>query len=336
MKKKGIIGIVIVLFIGLGLYFMKDNSEAGEQQTTKFSYFKYFDTVIDVVIYEDADESIEGIVENRLKELHTIASSFDSESTLYDLNRNGQTAYNAELAKLLQYGIDYYNNYSKEFNIALGPVIDVWKKYLENCNENKICEVPSQNELNLAARNIDPNNIVIANEGISIASGMKIDLGGIAKGYAADQIGILLKEEGYEYYLINAGGNILVSEKPNGDDYIIAVVNPTNNTKSFINLHITNNAVVTSGDYERFYEVNGVRYSHLISNKTFYPSRDFRSVTVITKSSMEADIWTTLLFNTDIETGLKLVERTDGIEAIWYISDSEVYKSTGISEYEKK
>lgn len=335
MKKKIITAsIVAVMLIAGGYYIFNDKEDV---EITKYTYFEYFDTIIDVSFYEEVDEEMEEKIENRLSEIHDLTNNFEASEAngIYDLNNDLEIAYNEEIAGILEYAIDYYNDYSVEFNVALGPVIDVWKTYLNDCNENSVCELPSDSELEEASNNIDPNNIEISEKLIKIEEEMKVDLGGIAKGHAADEVSVLLKDNDYRHYLINAGGNIITTTKPTSEKFIISIIDPVDNTNTFITLYVEDAAVVTSGDYERYYEVDDVRYSHLISPTTLYPATNFHSVSVVAKTSMEADIWTTTLFNLDYETGLALVEDDENVEAIWYDTDGNIYKSSGIENYEE-
>ncbi len=334
MKKKVLIASIVAILIILGLVLTRDKQEMVTDKT-RITYYEYFDTKIDIVFYEKVDESLNEKIAVRLKEIHDLTSNFDEDALLYKLNKEQSIEYDAELASILEFAIGYYNNYSNEFNIALGPVIDVWKGYLNLCTNENDCKLPTEEELATASLNIDPNNIVI-DEDISIEKNMKLDLGSIAKGYAADEVNKLLKDLGYKHYLIDAGGNIVVTTKQSGEPFRVSIVNPTDTTKTFLLLNVENNAVVTSGDYERYFEVEGIRYSHLISNKTLYPSRNFKSVTVITNSSMKADVWTTMLFSLSYDDGLKLVEAESDLEAVWYSSDKVIYKSSGVVNYEEE
>lgn len=327
------ISLLVIVLIITAMYFNKSD----KSDITKFSYYEYFDTLIDISIYDKVEdkEIVETLITNKLSEIDKMASMFvGSGNGVYELNQNN-TVDNEELSKLLTYAISYYNDYSNQFNIALGPVIGVWKDALEECNENNNCYVPTYETLQESG-NINANDIVIDGSVVNIKDDMTIDLGGIAKGYFTDEVAKVLKENGYEHFLINAGGNIYGSSKANGDKFNISVVDPTDNTNSFINLYVKNKTVVTSGDYERFYEVDNVRYSHLINDETLYPSNYFRSVTIVCDKSIDGDILSTMLFNLEYEEGLKIIESMDGVEAVWYVDSGDVRKSSGIANYEKE
>ncbi len=332
--KKVIISGVVVAMLALALYLNRDVN----YDITKFTYYQYFDTYIEVSIYEDVKDKdkLNEIVEARINEIYEMADGFNNHDVdgVYNLNNNGNAS-NKELASLMKYGISYYNDYSTQFNIALGPVIDIWKDALTDCNENMNCYVPSYEELKNSG-NINSNDITIDGDEITIKPEMKIDLGAITKGYLADELKSLLEKEGYEHFIINAGGNIYASEKPNDEVFTVGVVNPIDNQSSFITLNIENKSIVTSGDYERYYEVDGVRYNHLINGETLFPSDYYHSVTIVSDKSIDGDILSTMLFGLEYEEGLEIVESIEGVDAVWYTTSGDIYKSSGIESYEKK
>lgn len=335
---KKIIGIVLVMGLLIAGFIFNKNSGSKEYEITRISYFEYFDTAIDISFYEEVEnkEELESLVENRIKEVHEMTSSFDdyNNNGLYELNETGEVD-NEELARLIEYAISYYEDYSVQFNIALGPIIDIWKESLTNCRELNKCEIPSEKDLEEAGE-IDAASIVVDGSVIKINDTMKLDLGAISKGYLTDELTGLLKEQGYKYFLINAGGNVYGTTKPAGESYSVAVVDPIENSQSFITLSIENKSVVTSGDYERYFEVDNKRYNHLINTETLFPSTYHHSVTIVSDKSIDGDILSTMLFGLSYEEGIEIVEDLDGVDAIWYTTEKEIYKSSGIDNYEKK
>ncbi len=336
-NRKMIIIVVVITLLLFGLYKVFFITEKNFEVSSK-TYYDFFDTRVSVSIYSDdsVDETIFSDIENRLSEIDEIASSHQfSKNNVSDLNQNNRVDYNQDLENLLQAGIDTYNNYSTQFNISFGEVIDIWKGYLDDCNQLNKCLLPSDEELKNASLNTNPNDITIGTE-ITIKEGMKLDLGAITKGYATDQIAKLLESNGFKHFLIDAGGNVYGTIKPNQVKFKVGIVDPENSTETFTILNIEDKSVVTSGDYERYFEVDDVRYSHLINTETLYPSTYFKSVSIISDKSIDGDIWSTMIFNLPYEDGIKLVESRDDIEAIWYVSSEEVYKSSGVSDYEEE
>jgi thiamine biosynthesis lipoprotein len=135
-------------------------------------------------------------------------------------------------------------------------------------------------------------------------------------------------------FLINAGGNVLVGKHYSNEAYKIGIEDPTSDSADiFMKVKANEKAVVTSGSYQRFYEIDGKRYSHIINPKTKYPADDFLSVTVITSDSALGDILSTVLYLLPLEDGMNLVNEMDDVEAVWYISEEEQVESQHFSDY---
>ncbi len=340
--RKSIATLIIFLFILVGFWILiKQDDKVDEAKSKEISFYNYFDTVIKIKVFGDYTNAeiatLKQDVEKELAPYNQVVDRFnkyDNVQNIFLLNEVDKIDYNQDLDYLISSSTKLYNEESKQLNIALGPVIDIWKKYITDCNDNSNCRVPSDEELQSVSTNIDPNDIVITDKSITTSLGMKVDLGAVAKGYGADKIAEILEHNGYGNYLINAGGNVLVSKRGNGVKFKIGIVNPNDVSKTLMTLKIEDKAVVTSGDYERFYEVGDVRYHHLINNETLYPSSNFKSVTVITDSSFKADAYSTMLFGMSLEEGKTLAESKDEMEVIWILGDGTVEKTSGASKYE--
>jgi len=183
-------------------------------------------------------------------------------------------------------------------------LIDIWKGYID-----KEEGVPSIDELNNA--NINIKDIELVGNIYKKNNGIKIDLGAYAKGYITELVGNYLEELEIDRYLIDAGGNIKVGNNYKKDNYVIGIQNPINTNQIFTKLSVNNVSIVTSGDYQRYYEYDGVRYNHIINPFTRMPSTNFKSVTVISEDSFLADIYSTYLFLIDLEKGKEIVNNND-------------------------
>jgi thiamine biosynthesis lipoprotein len=168
--------------------------------------------------------------------------------------------------------------------------------------------------------------------------GMKLDAGGIAKGYAADEIVRILKEERVRRALIDLGGNIYAfgergGTSPQNTPWRIGIRDPFQVlSEPVIRIEVTNQSVVTSGVYERYFERDGVRYHHILDPCTGYPVRNnLMSVTIITGSSTTADALSTSLFLLGVEEGLRFVESMPDIEAVFITDTRQVYHTKGIT-----
>ena len=322
--------IVIILMISF-ILFMIFNKRDKEYERKFF----YMDTYIYVKIYSSNPKKANKIldkVENIYKEYHELSDKYNSYKNLnniYYINNNEDDKEYIKLDKklynLIKYGLEYKEKTNGLLDIGMGNIIDVWKRYIE-----KEEGIPSNEELEEAKEKYTEIELI---DGKIKNNHPNIDLGAISKGYTTKIVGDYLKKEGIDKYLINAGGNVLVGNNYKNNKYTIGIEDPDNKNDIFTIVKGNNIAVVTSGGYERFYEYDGKRYSHIINPDTLYPSDYMKSVTVITKDSALADILSTTLFLMDIEEGKEYIETLDNVEAIWYTNDNKIIYSKGAKKY---
>ena len=289
--------------------------------------FFVMDTYINVKVFDyNENEEILEEVKDLFNYYHRLAdryNAYEDVVNVYSIN-NMQEEYleiDSELAFMIEYSLDFYEKTNGLFDIAMGNVIDVWKDHIQNKNY-----LPDYEYLS----SLERNEILI--EGNKIYRGVNLDLGAIAKGYAVFKAGEFLEENGFAKYIINAGGQVLVGETYRDDLYKVGVKHPLENENLTI-LNVENLCVSTSGGYERFFEIEGERFSHIINPKTLFPETHFLSVTVLSKDSTLADVLTTILFLMPIEEGQSFVSNLD-VEAIWYLEDGSLVRTEGFSKYE--
>ena len=165
--------------------------------------------------------------------------------------------------------------------------------------------------------------------------GMMLDLGGIAKGYAADVISKMLTDEGVKSAIIDLGGNIFAhGEKVSGDAWKIGIQNPFSNRGEIVGaISVKNKSIVTSGIYERYIEVDGVKYHHILNPETGYPyENDIAGITIISDKSTTGDALSTSVFALGIEEGMKFVEELDDVDAIFVTKEKGIYVTSGIKD----
>ena len=184
--------------------------------------------------------------------------------------------------------------------------------------------MPSNKELDV---NINIDDIKLDNNKYTKYNDIKLDLGGIAKGYVTELVGNYLEDNNINNYIINAGGNVKVGKAYNKEYYVVGITNPDNTSNIFTKVNINNLSVVTSGNYQRYCDIDNIRYSHIINTITKKPSNYMKSVTVITKSSLLADIYSTYLYLLPVDKGLEVVNNNNDIEAIWYIDKDNIVRS---------
>ena len=162
---------------------------------------------------------------------------------------------------------------------------------------------------------------------------MQLDVGAIGKGYAAERAAELLMDKAVTGYVLNIGGNIrAIGSKPDGNGWETGITHPNKSSdERFIRrVNIENISLVTSGDYERYYTVGGVKYHHIIDPETLMPSEYFSSVSVFAKDSGLADALSTALFCMSYEDGIALVNSLEGVEVIWVDRQYNVKHTNGI------
>lgn len=164
---------------------------------------------------------------------------------------------------------------------------------------------------------------------------MEIDLGSIAKGYIADEIANILKQEGVNRAIIDLGGNIYaLGSKSSDSNWKIGIQNPFNDRGEVVGgIEVSDKTVVTSGIYERFIEENGVKYHHILNPKTGYPyETDIAGVSIIADESIDADALSTLTFTKGVEEGLRFIEGLDNVDAIFITNDKKIYITKNIRD----
>ena len=161
---------------------------------------------------------------------------------------------------------------------------------------------------------------------------MKLDVGAVAKGYAVEMVARELEARGISGYLLNCGGNVrAVGKKPDGSNWRVGVNDPTSE-ESGTNLEVLafeNQALVSSGSYQRFYVVNGKSYHHIIDRETLMPAVGFLQVSVVCTDSGLADGLSTALFCMSLEEGLALAESIEGVEALFVTESGEIFRTAG-------
>ena len=211
------------------------------------------------------------------------------------------------------------------FNLAIGPLVKRWKIGFRGDS------VPPADDIAALLAITRPEDVILdeAQSSVFLArAGMEIDLGAIAKGYIADRVRDYLHKEGTERGLINLGGNIQTLGSPEGG-WSVGLKKPFVSDALIGAMTVENRSVVTSGTYERFFEHNGKRYHHILDPRTGYPlDNALDSVTIVSKESIDGDIWTTLIYGMGIEKGCAVLRSRPDIEAIFVTKTKEVVISS--------
>ncbi|MGN0350489.1 MAG: FAD:protein FMN transferase [Roseburia sp.] len=326
----------IMLILQLILFFFSGCSFSSTNQTISKSGF-YFNTVIQITLYNDSYESL-------LEDCFSLADTYEgyfsntiSDSDISKINdANGEfVEVHDETIALLEKGI-YYGDLSEgNFDITIGKLSDLWNfSTYALLDEVPASAVPTEAEIKEALKTVDYQGVVIDGNQVALKNpNAKIDLGGIAKGYIADQMKLYLEDHGVTSGMINLGGNVLtLGKKSDGSSYTIGIQKPFSQDGEVIaSVEVTNQTVVSSGVYERYYEVGENFYHHILDPKTGYPyDNGLLSVSIICENSVDGDGLSTTCFSLGLEDGMALIESLDDVEAIFITDDYELHVSSGI------
>lgn len=231
-----------------------------------------------------------------------------------------------ELVAMIQRGKDAGELTQGTFDISWRGMGKLW-----NLEEGFV--PPTEAQIRAAIANVDYRRIEVEGNRVSIPAGFSLGLGGIAKGYAIDRAAAVLTADGFQNFLVNGGGDILAHGSRGGTPWTVGIRDPRGSQQQLVaRLKVTREAVVTSGDYERFVMFNGVRYHHIIDPRTGRPATLSRSVTVVSPQAEQADFLATAVFILGPAEGLQLVKRLPGTEAFVIDANGDYWMTEGFKE----
>ncbi len=212
------------------------------------------------------------------------------------------------------------------FDVTIYPLVKIWNIEGENP------AVPAKKEIQERLQLVGSANMALKNSSVRFAKkGMGIDLGAIAKGYAVDAAIRVLKEKNVESAMVNAGGDIYVLGRKQGKPWRIGIRHPRKGGEILGIVELEDKAIVTSGDYERFFFSEGERYHHILDPKTGYPADECQSVTIVAKETTFADGLATGVFVLGPRKGMDLIESLEGIEGVIVDKEGVVSVSSGLA-----
>lgn len=232
-----------------------------------------------------------------------------------------------QTADVLRNALELAQETEGYFDPTIAPLSDLWGIGTEDA------AVPMQEEIDAVLPLVDDTRVKLDGTEVTIPADMQIDLGGIGKGYAADHVAEILRDADVEHATISLGGNVYaVGSKDKGLPWTVGITNPDEPGSWFAALKVSDTSIVTSGDYERYFEQDGKRYCHIFDPQTGYPAEtDLRSVTVVSAESTSADAYTTALFVMGLDRAMEYCETHD-IEAIFVCGDHTVYVTDGLKD----
>ncbi|MEQ8218593.1 MAG: FAD:protein FMN transferase [Arenibacter sp.] len=296
-------------------------------------------TQIGLVFYEkdgQKADSIAQLVFKRIDELNRTLSNYLPESEINQLSKrpNMNVALSEDLFRLMNISVNLAKSTNGAFDITLGPLIELWK----NARENR--QVPSIAEIKTAQQSTGYGNLEFLNGNIIRIKqeGMQLDVGGIGKGFAADEAISLLKRNGINAALVDMGGDVTVSEAPPNKEFWVLGFSyfNENGEEVFQKIKLKNQAVATSGDLYQYAIIDGKRYSHIINPKNGMALSNNIQVTVVAPNGTMADAYASALSVLGIEEGRKIVQETTDLEVFMVEDIPGAYKqwnSSGFLNY---
>ena len=303
----------------------------------------YFDTIINITVYEEEQQTYIDDCFKMASYYEKLFSATIADSDISRINANAGSFVEVqeETISLIQKALEFGTLSDGLFTISIGSLSKLWNisERIKTLDENRIADasyLPSDEAIQERLSHIGDSLIEIKDHQVRlIDSKTSIDLGGIAKGYIADQMKAYLVEKGVSSGIINLGGNVLtLSEKPDGSLYSIGIQKPFSATGESIGMiEVADKSVVSSGNYERYFKVDDKLYHHILNPKTGYPvENELYEVTIISDSSVDGDALSTTCFALGLEDGMKLIESLDGVEALFITNDYKIHTSSGIGK----
>ncbi len=350
MNKKKIVSVISIFLISI---FFITGCSRNDYDKYEEKIWNIFDTFIVFSAYtksEDEFNKYYKVVDsefNRLHKLYDQYNDYEGINNIKTVNDNAgikPVKVDDDLLSLIIFSKDMAEKYSIKTNIAFGSVLRIWHDYRTQGQNTDNAELPSMDDLKKASSHTKIEDVVIDEEEGTVFlkdKEMSLDIGATSKGYASQLVIDKLKEAGCESAILNAGGNIVSIGKPmekSKNKWGIGIQSPDsekgNTGTSIVDTVFANDiSVVTSGDYQRFYEVDGKRYNHIIDPDTLMPAEYFKAVTVLAKDSGVADYFSTTLYLMPIDEGKKLLSKVDGVEAIWIDKNDEKVMTKGMDLY---
>ncbi|MGN1160148.1 MAG: FAD:protein FMN transferase [Lachnospiraceae bacterium] len=329
---KKIVSIPLLLFLCLACVGC---AQSHTEKTSRSGF--YFDTVITLTIYDPPADS-ENILDNAFLLCESYEQKFSRTLQGSDIkNINDAAGHPVAVSEdtifLLETALYYAELSNGLIDPTIAPVKDLW-----NFSADSNATVPPDSDaLTQACSHIDYHHVVLDKDTNTVtltdpAAGL--DLGFIAKGYIADRLKEYLLAQGIKHAIIDLGGNILcIGSKPDGSAYRVGIRYPFGSASDMItSLSCSDQSIVTSGIYERYFYLDDVIYHHILDTKTGYPVRNnLLSVTILSPSSVQGDALSTLCYIYGLEDGMALVESLEDVEAVFITDDYELHSSSGLA-----
>lgn len=345
---KRIAAVILTLATVLSVVLLS-SCKKEEKQYSK-SFIGVFDTQTVVVgcemsedIFNKNAEKIYELLEeyHRLFDIYHEYDGINNLKTVNSMAGKAPVKVDKAIIRLLKFSKEMYTLTDGMTNVAMGSVLSLWHDYrTKGLDDPKNAALPPMEELSKAALHTDIEKVIIDEKESTVLLSdpeMRLDVGAVAKGYAVEMTARAFEEQGLSGYALSVGGNVrCMGEKPSGDKWEIGVQNPdlTSDKAYIATAYFTNEALVTSGSYQRFYTVDEKQYHHIIDPETLMPKNTFAAVSVICDDSGEADALSTALFNLTEKEGRRVAEKA-GVHVAWVYPDGRVVMTEGFEKMTK-
>ena len=311
----------------LSAAFLLTGCSGAPAQGPETATFFAMDTAMDFTVYGDAallDEA-----ETLIGSLEEQVSVTDEHSDIYAIDHTGSGSFSGNAAELMEQALELCRRTGGALDISVYPIVQAWGFTTGSY------QVPDEETIQRLLPLVDYTQIQYdaATGVVTLPEGMEIDLGSVAKGYAGQLAAQMLREHGVQSALLNLGGNVqTVGTKPDGSPWQIGIKDPQGEDAMMV-LSVEDQAVVTSGGYERYFEQDGQTYWHIMDPSTGHPADSgLLSVTIVGKQGIICDGLSTSLFVMGLEKAADLWAQSCDFEAVFVTASGEVYITEGLQD----
>ena len=330
--KKTAAAMCVILAAGMTACGKKTDSVLSESVSENDKYSSdifAMDTYMSLTAYGAKAEDAVTVAIHEIQRLDAMFSVGNTDSDVTTANMQGSATVSDETAYLVEQSLEISRKTDGAFDITIYPVMELWGFTTKNY------KVPQADELQETLKRVSYENVSLKDHELVLKNNAQIDFGGIAKGYTSSRVMQIFKEYGIEHGMVNLGGNVqTLGTKTDGTAWRVAIQSPQGGNQYLGILETSDQAVITSGGYERYFEENGVTYHHIIDPKTGYPSdSDLTSVTIVCADGTKADALSTSFFVMGLKRAESFYENTDlDFDVILLTKDNQIYISEGIAQ----
>lgn len=295
------------------------------------------DTIVTITTYDDSSVQELEKAMDFVKKADTLYNRYDKDSDVAKVNSMAwerPVQVDDLTFGIIKEAVAYGNLTKGAMDITVGPLVDLW-----NISDSDDKNIPSGAEISDRLKLVNYRQIVLDDKNRTVylpCKGASLDLGAVAKGFVTRGVAEILRNEGVQSALISLGGNIYaLGSKPGGELWQVAVLDPFDQDRVTATFNVRDQSVDTAGDYYRFKEVNGVKFSHIIDPTSGIPAGGVASVTVIADDPMKADALSTASFVLGEEKGMALLEAVQGVAGLMILKNGEVITTANFREVAK-